>query len=420
MPHPKLIEGEVRVIGPRWSSRVHQLKAFLARSRVPFRWLDIERSRDARAAVTRAARSSEMGIVVLFPDGSSLVDPALRAVAEKLGLGTAPRARTYDLIIVGGGPAGLSASIAAASDGLRTTVVEQDVPGGQASYSPSIENYPGFPEGTTGSDLARRMIEQAERFGVEILVTRRATRLRADGQLRRVSLEDGAELSADAVLLSTGVSFRWLDAPGCATLVGAGVYYGAATAEAATYTGQDVYVLGGGNSAGQAALLLARYARRVSLLTLESSLEESMSMYLVERILRTDNITVRTNHTVVGAEGSGHLEWLTIQNVIDGSSRRVPADGLFVFIGATPQTEWLANTVARDQQGFVLSAPEVCTADQRQPGWPLDRDPYVFETSMPGVFAAGDVRKGSVKRLASAIGEGTMAVQSTHQYRNPG
>jgi thioredoxin reductase (NADPH) len=420
MLQPKLIEGEVRVIGPRWSSRVHQLKAFLARSRVPFRWLDIERSRDARAAAALAGHSSEMGAVVLFPDGSSLADPDIRAVAKKLGLGTAPRASTYDLIIVGGGPAGLSASIAAASDGLRTAVVEQDVPGGQASYSASIENYPGFPEGTSGSDLARRMIEQAERFGVEILVTRRATQVRADGQRRLVSLEDGAELSADAVLLSTGVSFRWLDAPGCSTLVGAGVYYGAATAEAATYAGQDVYILGGGNSAGQAALLLARYARRVILLALESSLEETMSMYLVERIRRTHNITVCPNHTVVGAEGSGHLEWLTIQHVISGSNQRVPADGLFVFIGATPHTEWLANAVARDEQGFVLGGSDSCAADQRRPGWPLDRDPYVFETSMPGVFVAGDVRKGSVKRLASAVGEGAMAVQSTHQYRKHG
>lgn len=415
--HPTLVEGEARVIGPRWSPRVHAIKAFLARSRVPFRWLDIERDNQALAVAEGEGGSKEGGAVVLFPDGSSLVDPDIRAVAEKLGLDTAPRTRSYDLIIIGGGPAGLSASIYSASEGSRTAVVEQEVPGGQASYSASIENYPGFPDGVSGSELARRIIEQADRFGVEILVTRRATQLRADGQSRLVTLDDGVALSAYSVLLSTGVTFRWLDAPGCATLVGAGVYYGAATAEAAAYRGQDVYILGGGNSAGQAALLLARYARRVIIITTEDSLEETMSMYLVERIRHTENITARPGHRVVGADGADHLEWLTIEDVTTGQAERVPANGLFVFIGATPQTEWLAGSVARDERGFVLCGSDLRHCGQIEPSWPLARDPYAFETSMPGVFVAGDVRKGSVKRLASAVGEGAMAVQFTHEYR---
>lgn len=417
MEHPRFIEGEVRVVGPRWSRRVHELKTFLARSRVPFLWLDIERDNDARALAERARSNRDAGAVVVFPDGTSLVDPEIRAVAEKLGLGTAPRARTYDLIVVGGGPAGLSASINSASEGFQTAVIEQEAPGGQASYSASIENYPGFPKGVSGSDLVHRFIEQAERFGVEILVTRPATRLRAEGELRLLTLDDGTELSSYTVLLSTGVTFRWLDAPGCSTLVGAGVYYGAATAEATAYAGQDVYILGGGNSAGQAALLLARYARRVIILTLESSIDDTMSMYLVERIRRTTNITVLPCHTVVGAEGSGHLEWITIQHVTGGDTERVPANGLFVFIGATPRTEWLANVVARDGQGFVVSASDLRDDGKLRPSWPLARAPYGFETTMPGVFVAGDVRKSSVKRLASAVGEGAMAVQFTHEYR---
>jgi thioredoxin reductase (NADPH) len=414
MSHPKFIEGEVRVVGHRWSPRVHELKQFLARSRVPYRWLDVERDDEARAMASAAVPGDERLPVVLFPDGTALADPDLRTVAERLGLETAPESRVYDLIIVGGGPAGLSAAIYAASEGLHTVIVEQEVPGGQASSSAFIENYPGFPEGLTGSDLARRTVDQAERFGVEIVVTRRATQLRHDGNHRLVALDDGTELTSHTVLLAMGVSFRWLDAPGCPSLAGAGIYYGAAIAEAAACRGQDIYIVGGGNSAGQAALLLAQYARRVIILALEDSLEETMSKYLVERIGRTQNITVRANSTVVAAEGGGHVERITIKNLKTGATEQVPADGLFVFIGATPRTEWLENTVARDKDGFVLSGFDCFSNGSSE--WPLDRRPYLLETSAPGVFVAGDVRKGSVKRLTSAAGEGAMAVHFIHRY----
>ena len=313
----------------------------------------------------------------------------------------------------------MAASIYAASEGMRTVVVEQDVPGGQASYSAIIENYPGFPEGLSGSDLARRMIDQAERFGVEILVTRKATGLGSDGDDHLVTLEDGTELSSPAVLLATGVSFRWLEVPGCTSLVGAGIYYGAATAEATACRGQDIYILGGGNSAGQAALLLSQYARRVIILTVEDSLDKTMSKYLIDRINTLPNVEVRTDRTVIGAEGEGHLEWLTIEDVKTGKTERVRADGLFVFIGAVPNTEWLEGRVARDPQGFILSGPDLKQNGKFGHNWPLKRDPYMLETSRPGVFVAGDVRKGSIKRLASAVGEGAMAVQFIHYATSP-
>jgi thioredoxin reductase (NADPH) len=354
--------------------------------------------------------------VVLFPDGSSLQDPDIRQVAEKLGLETRPEAGDYDLIVIGGGPAGLTGSIYGASDGLRTVVVEQEVPGGQASYSASIENYPGFPQGLSGADLARRVVEQAERFGVEILVTRPATRLRGEGPKRLVTLDDGTELAAHSILLAMGVGFRWLEAPGCPPLVGAGVYYGAAVAEAADCRGQEVYVLGGGNSAGQAALLLAQHARRVVILTLEGSLEETMSRFLVDRIRRIPNIVVRTRHTVVGAHGGGRLESIDIQDLTTGRTEQVPAGRLFIFIGATPRTGWLSDVVARDPEGFVLSGQELTSDGSSRFEWPLERKPYRLETSTPGVFVAGDVRQDSVKRLACAVGEGAMAAAQVHRY----
>jgi thioredoxin reductase (NADPH) len=295
-------------------------------------------------------------------------------------------------------------------------VLDQTVPGGQASYSASIENYPGFPEAMSGSELASRAVQQAERFGVEILVTRKATGLRIADSRIFVDMDDGDELEAKTVLLAVGLSFRWLEAPGCAPLVGAGIYYGAATAEAAACVDQDVYVLGGGNSAAQAALLLARYARRVFILTLEDTLEETMSRYLVDRIRATPNIIVKTNHTVVGAEGLDHLERLTIQNVTTGETEVVPANDLFVFIGATPSTEWLPPSVARDEKGFVLSGVDFAIQHKAPPNWTIDREPFMLETSVPGVFVAGDVRSGSVKRLTAAVGEGATAVHFIHRY----
>jgi thioredoxin reductase (NADPH) len=415
--HPRLVEGEVRVIGNRWSPRVHQIKAFLSRGRVAYRWLDSEIDEDARALAGAMGADPQRSALVLFPDGSSLVDPEVREVATRLGLEVEPGSLAYDLIVVGGGPAGLSAAIYGATDGLRTVVVEQDLPGGQASYSALIENYPGFPRGLSGTDLARRSVEQAERFGVEILVTRRATGLRVDGEERMVMLDNGTELVADAVLLSLGVSFRWLDAPGCRMLVGAGVYYGAAIAEAGACRNQDIYILGGGNSAGQAALLLSQFARRVTIVALEPSLEETMSAYLVQRIRQRDNIEVRTRQTVVDAEGSGRLEWLVIKHLDTGETERVRADGLFIFIGATPRTDWLGETVLRDEQGFIVAGDDIREDPKAMAEWPLARLPFDLETSTPGVFVAGDVRHNSVKRLASAVGEGATAVHYVHRYR---
>lgn len=414
MRHPVLLEHEIRLIGHRWSPRVHELKRFLARSRVAFRWFDPERDADARELAAEAAPGVAAVPIVLLPDGSVLVDPDVQTLARHLGLPTEPATRLYDLVVVGGGPAGLTASIYGASEGLHTIVVEQEVPGGQPTYSAEIENYPGFPSGLEGADLARRTVEQAERFGVEIVETRRVTGLGCEGLERRVTLDDGVELAAHTVLIAIGVSFRWLDAPGCASLVGAGVYYGAATVEAAACRDQDVYVLGGGNSAGQAALFLARFARLVHILTHDDSLDETMSSYLIERIERTPNIVVQPHTTVAEAGGSGHVEWLVLADTRTGKASRVPADSLFVFIGAAPRSDWLEGTVERDEQGFLLSGFDYACGGP--PGWPLERRPYPLETSVPGVFVAGDVRKGSTKRLSSAAGEGATAIQLIHEY----
>ena len=413
MTQPRFTDNRVRLVGDRWSPKVHELKDFLARSRVPYRWIDVEKREESSGA---QREDGERPVTVRFPDGSTLENPDIRSVAEKLGLDTEPETRYYDLIIVGGGPAGLSAAINCASEGLRVVVVEQGAAGGQASYSAFIENYPGFPEGLSGGELAKRTVEQAERFGAEILVTRRATGLRMKGDARIVRIDDGTELAAHTALIAVGVSFRWLEAPGCPSLVGAGIYYGAATSEASACRDQDIYILGGGNSAGQAALLLSRYARRVIIVAPEASLEESMSKYLIDRIEETRNITVRTGHSITGAEGLEHLERLTLEDVKTGTRERVPASSLFIFIGATPQTDWLGPDLARDEQGFVLSGFDYMQNCAQPEDWPLERPPYELETSIPGVFVAGDVRKGSVKRLTSAAGEGAMAAQMIYQY----
>ena len=397
MAHPQIHDGEIRIVGHRWSRQAHELKAFLARSRVGYRWLDIERDREAAGYLGETRDGRETLPIVILPDGTRLARPAVRDLAEKIGLDTEPDQPFYDLLIVGGGPAGLSAAVYAASEGIRTIVVEQEVPGGQAGYSAKIENYPGFPEGLSGRDFAQRTVTQAERFGVEILSTRHVESLAVKGRYREICLDDETTVAAHAVLLTTGVAFRWLEAPGCPDLVGRGVYYGAATAEASDCRDQRLYVLGGGNSAGQAAVLLAEYARRVTIVAPEPSLEDTMSQYLLERIGEIPNIETCPGYTVVGAEGRKHLERLVLQRTDESDRRKVEADGLFVFIGAAPRTEWLEGVVDRDEQGFIL-------ANER------------METSVPGVFVAGDVRAGSVKRIASAVGEGAMAVQFIHGY----
>ncbi len=416
MLHPKFFEQEIRLVGHRFSPRVHELKRFLRQSGVRFRWFDLDTEIEPeirRIADAVASGSSSVAIVVL-PDGSVLDDPDIGTLAERLGLPTEPAASLYDLVVIGGGPAGLAASIYAASEGLHTVVVEQDVPGGQAAYSAMVENYPGFPHGLDGSHLARRTVEQAERFGVEIVVTRGAVGIRCDERERHVRLDDGIELAARTVLIAIGVSFRWLDAPGCASLVGAGVYYGAATVEATACRDQDVFVLGGGNSAGQAALFLAQFAGQVHILVLGDGLDESMSRYLIERIERTPNITVHPHTVVAEAGGADHLEWLDLRDERSSTTRRVPAHALFVFIGAAPRSDWLEGTVDRDDEGFLLSGLDYLPG--APPDWPLDRRPYPLETRVPGVFVAGDVRKGSVKRLTVAAGEGAMAIDLVHRY----
>ena len=397
MAHPQIHDGEIRIVGHRWSRQAHELKAFLARSRVGYRWLDIERDREAAGYLGETRDERETLPIVILPDGTRLTRPAVRDLAQRIGLDTEPDQPFYDLLIVGGGPAGLSAAVYAASEGIRTIVVEQEVPGGQAGYSAKIENYPGFPEGLSGRDFAQRTVTQAERFGVEILSTRHVESLAVKGRYREICLDDETTVAAHAVLLATGVAFRWLEAPGCPDLVGRGVYYGAATAEANDCRDQRLYVLGGGNSAGQAAVLLAEYARRVTIVAPEPSLEDTMSQYLLERIGEIPNIETCPGHTVVGAEGRKHLERLVLQRTDESDRRKVEADGLFVFIGAAPRTQWLEGVVDRDAQGFIL-------ANER------------METSVPGVFVAGDVRAGSVKRIASAVGEGAMAVQFIHGY----
>lgn len=396
MPRPKRIEGQLQVIGHRWSAKAHEIKAFLARSQVSYRWLDIERDPEARV-LQRPEHGRQVFPVVILPDGGRLIRPSIRELADRIGLDTQPDERFYDLIIVGGGPAGLSAAVYAASEKIGTIVIDQEVPGGQAGYSSQIENYPGFPEGLSGSDFARRTTEQAEKFGVEILCTRRVTGLEVEGRYRIVTLDDGTRLSGHAVLLALGTAFRWLDAEGCSTLVGRGVYYGAAAAETSELRGQEVYLLGGGNAAGQAALLLSKAARRVVIAAPEPSLDTAMSGYLLDDLRELKNVELLPGHTVVGAEGESHLERLVLEEKASGRRRTVPADALFIFIGATPRTEWLAGVVERDDKGFIK-------ADDR------------MQTSVPGVFVAGDVRAGSVSRIASAVGDGAMAVNFIGRY----
>jgi thioredoxin reductase (NADPH) len=322
----------------------------------------------------------------------------------------------YDLLIVGSGPAGLAAAVYGASEGLKTLLIERDAPGGQAGTSSRIENYLGFPSGLSGGELARRGLAQAKRFGVEVLTPQEVTGLRIDNQYKFVKLADGSEVSCHALMLATGVSYRKLDIPGAEKLTGAGVYYGAAQTEALSCEGDDVYIIGGANSAGQGAMYFARYARKVIMLVRGDSLAKSMSQYLIDQICETPNIEVWTHTTVTEVHGEEHLSGLTISNVQTGETQTMPATALFIFIGAMPRTDWLSEEVTRDEQGFVLTGPDLMAGGKRPKGWKLNRDPFLLETSIPGIFAAGDVRRGSVKRVASGVGEGSIAVQFIHRY----
>lgn len=409
----------VRVLGHRWSPETYDLRDFLARNQVPYQWLDVEAPQQAsevRRLIPAAEAAASRLPLVLFADGSSIGEPTTAQLAEKLGLRVRPEMAFYDLVIVGGGPAGLAAAVYGASEGLRTVMIEKQAPGGQAGMSSRIENYLGFPAGLSGGDLARRAVAQARRFGVEILAPQSATGVRVEGPSRMVKLADGSELGCKVLLIATGVSYRKLNVPGADRLQGSGLYYGSAMTEAMACRGEDVYIVGGANSAGQAAMYFSKYARRVIMLVRGTSLSATMSNYLIEQIKQTANIHVETRAQVAELHGDGRLEAISILCGDTGQAEKVEANSLFVFIGAEPRTEWLSGVVERDERGFIFTGHDLMRDGKRPRGWPLDRDPFLPETSVPGIFAAGDVRHGSVKRVASGVGEGSIAVQFIHQY----
>jgi len=412
--HPPF-EG-IRVIGNRWSSHSYQIKDFLARNQVPYQWLDIELSAEAQQLAEYAKCDKLHLPLVLFADGSNLMEPTNVQIAEKIGLQTQAEKPFYDLIIVGGGPAGLAAGVYGASEGLRTVMIEREAPGGQAGTSSRIENYLGFPAGLSGSDLARRAVTQARRFGVEILTPQEVTGIRVADPYRFVQLANGTEISCHALILAMGVSWRRLEVAGLESLTGSGVYYGAAQTEAINCQGEEVYMIGGANSAGQAAMYFSKYANQVTMLVRGDSLTKSMSKYLIDQIADTPNITVQVNSSVVEAKGEKNLDAIAIENTLTGEKQTVSATSLFIFIGAVPRTDWLDSVVERDERGFILTGPDLIHEGSRVKGWKLERDPFLLETNIPGVFAVGDVRHGSVKRVASGVGEGSICVQFVHQY----
>jgi thioredoxin reductase (NADPH) len=406
----------VRIVGHRWSPATHQIRDFLGRNQVPYKSLNLDADEEARQLIEFAKLDAAAIPVVFFADGAHLVQPTHAQIAEKIGLRTRAEKEFYDLVIVGGGPAGLAAAVYGASEGLRTVMIEREAPGGQAGTSSRIENYLGFPVGLSGADLARRAVTQATRFGVEILTPAEVSGVRVDGPYRIVTLSDGAEISCHALMIATGVSYRKLDVPGIDRLTGAGVYYGAAQTEAMSCQDDDVYIIGGANSAGQAAMYFARYARNVFMLVRGDGLAKSMSQYLIDQIAETDNIHILNYTEVVDVDGQDSLECISIKNSQTCEVRVVPARALFIFIGAAPRTEWLEGVVARDKNGFILAGADLTAEGKRPRGWNLDRDPFLLETSVPGIFVAGDVRSGSVKRVASGVGEGSIAIQFVHRY----
>ncbi|MFG2602510.1 FAD-dependent oxidoreductase [Streptomyces sp. NPDC048514] len=404
-----------KVVGHRWSARSSDVREFLARNQVPYRWYSVEEPEGQRL-LTAAGQDGQRLPLVITPDGGVLLEPEVPELAARVGLATTPTADFYDLVVIGGGPAGLGAAVYGASEGLRTVLVERSATGGQAGQSSRIENYLGFPDGVSGAQLTDRARRQAARFGAEILTARHVTGLEANGAARVVRFADGSAIAAHSVILATGVQYRQLDADGCTDLTGCGVFYGSALTEASACQDQDIYIVGGANSAGQAAMYLARGAKSVTLLVRGPDLSASMSYYLIQQINDAPNISVRPHTVVDAAHGSDHLEQLTLRHTVSGESEQVDAQWLFVFIGAAPLTDWLGDTVLRDGRGFILAGPDL-TADGRPPaGWELDRPPYHLETSVPGVFVAGDARAESAKRVASAVGEGAMAVMLVHRY----
>ncbi|MER6378555.1 FAD-dependent oxidoreductase [Streptomyces sp. NPDC001250] len=404
-----------KVVGHRWSARSSDVREFLARNQVPYRWYSVEEPEGQRL-LAAAGQNGQRLPLVITPDGSTLVEPEAPELAARVGLATTPTADFYDLIVIGGGPAGLGAAVYGASEGLRTVLVERSATGGQAGQSSRIENYLGFPDGVSGAQLTDRARRQAAKFGAEILTAREVTGLEVNGAARVVRFADGSAIAAHSVILATGVQYRQLEAAGCTDLTGCGVFYGSALTEAAACQGQDIYIVGGANSAGQAAMYLSRGAKSVTLLVRGADLSASMSHYLIQQINEAPNISVRPHTVVDAAHGADRLEQLTLRHTVSGDSERVEAHWMFVFIGAAPLTDWLGDAVLRDERGFILAGPDL-TADGRPPaGWELDRPPYHLETSVPGVFVAGDARAESAKRVASAVGEGAMAVMLVHRY----
>jgi thioredoxin reductase (NADPH) len=405
---------EIKVVGHRWSARSSEVREFLARNQVPYHWYQCEEPEGERLIAAAGADDRTLPVVITT-DGTVAVQPTDAELAALVGLTTSPTGDFYDLVVIGGGPAGLGAAVYGASEGLRTVLVERTATGGQAGQSSRIENYLGFPDGVSGAQLTDRARRQATKFGAELITTRDVVRLDVNGSARTVHFADGESIDAHTVILATGVNYRQLTAPGLADFTGVGVYYGSALSEATGCVAQDVYIVGGANSAGQGAVHLAKTARSVTILVRAAELEASMSYYLIQQIAGIDNITVRTHTEVVAATGSDHLEGLILRDTVSGVEESTDAQWLFIFAGATPHTDWLEGVVTRDGHGFVVAGPDL-SMDGRPPGWTLERSPYHLETSVPGVFVAGDARAESAKRVASAVGEGAMAVMFVHRY----
>jgi thioredoxin reductase (NADPH) len=408
----------IQLFGTRWSPKAYELRMFLAQNHLPYQWVDVEQAstKDSNAALHKSDGTPETLPLMVFPDGTKFSEPTTADIARKIGLRTHSDVEFYDLAIVGGGPAGLAAAVYGASEGLRTVMIEREAPGGQAGLSSRIENYLGFPAGLSGRDLARRAVVQATRFGVEILSPQEAAGVRIEGPYRIIEMADGSKVSCHALLLAMGVQWRNLGVPGEDRLRGAGVYYGGGVTEAISCKGETVYVVGGANSAGQAAINFAGYAEKVVMIIRRESLAATMSQYLIDQIKKTPNIEVWPQTQVAEVHGDQHLEEISVHCSTTGTTDRVPAKGLFIFIGASPRTDWLGNLVQRDARGFILSGPDLLRDGKRPPGWSIDRDPSLLESSVPGIFVVGDVRHGSVKRVASGVGEGAVAIQFVHQY----
>lgn len=410
----------IRVAGTTWSPRTHDLKDFLARNQVPYRFLDIERDPDAETSVNaaweQAGREDRPLPTVFFPDGEVMIDPDRTEVARRIGLHTEAKAPLYDLVIVGGGPAGLGAAVYGASEGLRVAMIEREATGGQAGTSSLIENYLGFPGGISGADLARRATAQAHRLGAEIITPAEVSLVRVEDPVKVIELAGGTELSCYALVVASGMRMKRLDVPGYDRLTGAGVYYGAAVTEAATYTGEEVYVVGGANSAGQGAMMFSRYASKVTMVVRSSSLESGMSRYLVDQIHARENVEVALHSRITEAIGEQRLESIRLLDLDTGEEEVRAASGLFVFVGAVPHSDFLDGVVRRNEKGFILAGPDTFVEGQPPPEWPLERDPFILETSVPGLFAAGDVLHGAVRRVASAVGQGSVVISQVHRY----